>query len=77
MTQTPGFGDVIRTSSRLTSAQLAKREFGRSEIKISGDPTRYHTGDVINQPYTSGDISAIEAMGLAWSGSVNGEIPSG
>ena len=52
-------------------------EFGRSEIKISGDPTRYHTGDIINQPYTSGDISAIEAMGLAWSGSVNGEVPSG
>jgi hypothetical protein len=77
MTQTPGFGDVIRTGSPLTSAQKAKREFGRSPIKISGDPTRYHTGDVSNQPYTSGDISAIEAMGLAWSGSVNGELPSG
>jgi|TARA_E500000318_G_C3542592_1_gene205280 hypothetical protein len=77
MTQTPGFGDVIRTGSQLSSTQLTKREFGKSPIKISGDPTRYHTGDVVNQPYTSGDISAIEAMGLAWSGSVNGEVPSG
>lgn len=77
MTQTPEFGDVIRTSSPPSSFQRARRQFGKSPIKISGEPTIYHAGDVSNQPYTSEDISAIEAMGLAWSGSVNGQIPSG
>ena len=36
MTDAPQFGDVIRSSFVLSSGQVANREFGKSNIKISG-----------------------------------------
>ena len=76
MTDTPQFGDVIRSSFVLSSGQIAKRQFGESEIKVAGTPTRYHPGDLVNLPYSGTELSTIEAMGLAWTASITGGKPA-
>ena len=76
MTDVPQFGDVIRSSFVLSSGQVANRVFGKSDIKISGTPTRYHPGDLVNLPYSGVELSSIEAMGLAWSATVTGGVPA-
>jgi hypothetical protein len=69
------FGDVVDGTFVLSSEQQAIRKYGLSEIKASGIPTVYHGGDVVNLPYSSGEISSIEAIGLAWAAFSSGVAP--
>ncbi len=74
----PRFGDVVETAFRYSQEQDDVRKYGFSDIQVSGRPTVYHAGDVVHLPYASGETSTSEAIGLAWSGYVNGiepEIP--
>ena len=75
MSSTPGFGDIIQTRVDLSEDQLTKREFGRSPVKLSGNPSRYHAGDTVNLPFGSGETSTIGAMGDAWAATVTGGSP--
>lgn len=72
---TPNFGDVVESSFVYSTEQDDVRKYGFSEIQLNGRPTVYHAGDVVHLPYASGEISTIEAIGLAWSGYVNGIGP--
>lgn len=72
---TPNFGDVVESSFIYSTTQDDVRKYGFSEIQVSGRPTVYHAGDVVHLPYASGELSTIEAIGLAWSGYVNGIGP--
>jgi len=76
MSSTPGFGDIIQTRVVLSEEQLTKREFGKSPVKLSGNPSRYHAGDTVNLPFGSGETSTINAMGDAWAASVTGGSPA-
>jgi hypothetical protein len=60
------FGDIVDGTFFLSPEQIDVRQYGFSPIKASGIPTVYHVGDVVNLPYASGEISPMEAMGLAW-----------
>jgi hypothetical protein len=51
------------------------RQYGFSPITASGIPTVYHAGDVVNLPYASGEISPMDAMGLAWGAFSSGIVP--
>lgn len=75
MSSTPGFGDIIQTRVELSEGQLSKREFGKSTVKLSGNPSRYHAGDTVNLPFGSGETSTIGAMGDAWAATVTGGTP--
>ena len=75
MSSTPGFGDIIQTRVELSEGQLTKREFGKSPVKLSGNPARYHAGDTVNLPFGSGETSTIGAMGDAWAATVTGGSP--
>ena len=76
MTDQPQFGDVIRSAYIPSETQQKKREFGRSPVTISGIQTVYHNGDVVFLPFESGQISTIEAMGLAWAANQSGVGPA-
>ena len=69
------FGDIVDGTFFLSPEQVDVRQYGFSPIKASGIPTVYHVGDVINRPYASGEISTIEAIGLAWEAYAVGILP--
>ena len=71
----PNFGDIVDSSFIYSTEQDDVRKYGFSDIQISGRPTIYRPGDVVHLPYVSGELSTIEAVGLAWSGYVNGIPP--
>lgn len=70
------FGEIVDGSFSLSPEQVEERKYGFSEIKISGIPTVYHPGDVVNLPYASGEVSTMEAIGLAWFAFSSGITPS-
>tara|TARA_R100001594_G_scaffold126028_2_gene163142 strand:+ start:337 stop:567 length:231 start_codon:yes stop_codon:yes gene_type:complete len=72
----PNFGDVVDSNFIYSEEQRKKRKFGDSEIQVEGNPATYHAGDVVHMPYTAGETSTIEAIGLAWSGFANGILPA-
>jgi len=72
----PKFGDVVDSNFIYSEEQRKKRKFGDSEIQVEGNPATYHAGDVVHMPYTAGETSTIEAIGLAWSGFANGVLPA-
>jgi hypothetical protein len=72
----PNFGDIVDGTFVLSEEQVDIRKYGLSEIQVSGIPTVYHVGDVINLPYASGEISTMEAIGLAWYAFASGITPS-
>jgi hypothetical protein len=69
------FGDVVSTNFIYSQEQLNERIYGDSEIQYSGIPTVYHAGDVVHLPYQSGEISTMEALGLAWAAFASGIGP--
>lgn len=69
------FGDIVDGTFVLSPEQVEVRKYGFSDIKASGIPTVYHPGDVVNLPYASGEISSIEAVGLAWAAFSSGVRP--
>ena len=69
------FGDITDGTFVLSEEQQAIRKYGFSTIKASGIPTVYHAGDVVNLPYVSGEISTVEAIGLAWAAFSSGVVP--
>lgn len=73
----PNFGDIVDTNFIYSQGQRTKRKFGDSDIQISGNPAVYHAGDVVHLPFTSGERSTIEAIGLAWEAFASGVLPSG
>lgn len=69
------FNEIVDGTFVLSKEQIAIRKYGFSPIKASGTPTVYHPGDVVNLPYTTGEISTIEAVGLAWNAFASGISP--
>jgi len=69
------FGEIVDGTFVLSPEQVESRKYGFSDIKVSGIPTIYHAGDVVNLPYTTGETSTIEAIGLAWSAFSSGIGP--
>jgi len=69
------FGDIIDGTFTLSPEQVEIRKYGKSPIKSEGVPTVYHAGDVVNLPFTSGEISTMEAIGLAWGSFSSGVAP--
>ena len=70
------FGDVVDGTFFLSPEQVLTRKYGYSPIKASGIPTVYHAGDVVNLPYSSGEVSTMEAIGLAWGAFASGVTPA-
>jgi hypothetical protein len=70
------FGDVVDGTFFLSQEQVDTRKYGFSSIKAGGIPTVYHAGDVVNIPYGSGEVSTMEAIGLAWYAFSSGVTPS-
>jgi hypothetical protein len=70
------FGEVIETKYVLSTDQLNASAFGNSPVYYSGSPIVYSPGDVINLPYTSGELSTMEAVGLAWAAYASGIEPT-
>ena len=70
------FGEIVDGTFVLSPEQVETRKYGFSDIKVSGIPTIYHAGDVVNLPYTTGETSTIEAIGLAWSAFSSGIGPA-
>ncbi len=70
------FGDVVETKYVLSEDQLETSAFGNSTVYYSGNPIVYAPGDVINLPYTSGELSTMEAVGLAWAAYASGIEPT-
>lgn len=71
----PAFGDVVQSNFIYSTEQDDIRKYGFSDIQISGRPTIYHAGDVVHLPFTSGEISTAEAIGLAWGAYASGVEP--
>jgi hypothetical protein len=69
------FGDIVDGTFVLSAEQQEVRKYGFSPIEASGTPTVYHPGDVVNIPYASGEISSMEAVGLAWAAFSSGVTP--
>lgn len=69
------FGEITDGTFILSQEQIDARKYGFSPIKASGIPTVYHPGDVVNLPFESGEVSTIEAIGLAWSSFSSGVVP--
>jgi hypothetical protein len=69
------FGDIVDGTFSLSPEQVAVRKYGESTVKLSGVPTVYHAGDVVNLPYASGEISTMEAIGKAWAAFSSGVTP--
>ena len=73
----PNFGDIVQTQYVQSENQIATRAFGFSDIRASGNiPSVYHAGDIVHLPYASGEVSTIEAMGLAWAAYISGVPPA-
>jgi hypothetical protein len=73
----PNFGDIVQTQYVQSPNQIDTRAFGFSDIRASGNiPSVYHAGDIVHLPYTSGEVSTIEAMGLAWAAYISGVPPA-
>ena len=70
------FGEIVDGTFVLSPEQVESRKYGFSDIKVSGIPTIYHAGDGVNLPYTTGETSTIEAIGLAWSAFSSGIRPA-
>ena len=70
------FGDVVETRYVTSEEQLKRSQFGFSPVSFSGNPIVYTPGDVVHLPYASGELSTIEAVGLAWGASASGIGPS-
>jgi len=70
------FGDVVDSNFIYSATQLNTRIYGDSTITYSGSPTVYHVGDVVHLPYVSGEISTMEAVGLAWAAFASGLGPA-
>lgn len=70
------FGEIVDATFTLSPEQVEVRQYGFSTIKFSGTPTVYHPGDVVNIPYSSGEVSTLEAIGLAWSAFASGVGPA-
>jgi hypothetical protein len=45
-------------------------------VSFSGNPIVYTPGDVVHLPYASGELSTIQAVGLAWGAFASGVGPS-
>lgn len=75
MTNTPGFGDIVDSSTPASKEQLEKRQYGFSTISYDGSPTVYKGGDVVYLPYETTEKSTMEAVGLAWAAYAEG-IPA-
>jgi hypothetical protein len=73
--QVADFGDVVETKYVLSAEQLNASAFGNSTVYYSGSPIVYAPGDVVNLPYTSGELSTMEAVGLAWAAYASGIEP--
>ena len=73
----PEFGDIVDTNFIYSDTQRKIRYLGESKIHFNGEPATYHAGDVVHLPYTSGETSTIEAIGLAWGAFSSGVLPSG
>lgn len=69
------FGDVVSTNFIYSQEQRNDRIYGDSAISYSGNPTVYHAGDVVHLPYESGELSTMEAIGLAWAAFASGVTP--
>lgn len=69
------FGDIVDGTFTLSPAQVEVRKYGKSPIKFEGVPTVYHPGDVVNLPFASGEISTMDAIGLAWGSFSSGVVP--
>jgi len=69
------FGEIVDGNFILSAQQQAERKYGFSQIQFNGIPTVYHAADVVNLPYASGEISSIEAIGLAWAAFSSGVVP--
>jgi hypothetical protein len=69
------FGEIVDGTFALSPEQVDVRKYGFSPIKASGIPTVYHPGDVVNLPFASGEISSMEAIGLAWYAFSSGVVP--
>jgi len=70
------FGDIVDGTFVLSKEQVEIRKYGSSPIDARGIPTIYHVGDVVNLPYASGELSTLEAVGLAWGAFSSGVGPS-
>lgn len=70
------FGDITDGTFVLSAEQQDQRKYGFSPIQSSGIPTVYHAGDVVNLPYQSGEVSTVEAIGLAWAAFSSGVTPA-
>lgn len=70
------FGDVVETKYVLSESQLNASAFGNSTVYYSGNPIVYSPGDVVNLPYSSGELSTLEAVGLAWAAYASGIEPA-
>lgn len=71
----PNFGDVVQSTFIYSAEQDDTRKYGFSDIQVSGRPTVYHAGDLVHLPYASGEISTVEAVGLAWAAYASGIPP--
>lgn len=75
MTNTPGFGDVVDTTTPANQEELDRRKYGLSTISYEGSPTVYKPGDVVHLPYDITEKSSMEALGLAWAAFASGIPP--
>lgn len=71
-----GFGEIVDGTFVLSEEQIEIRKYGLSDVTLSGIPTVYHAGDVVNLPYASGEVSTMEAIGLAWGAFASGITPA-
>lgn len=69
------FGEVVDSTYVRSARQDEVRKDGFSPIQFQGNPTVYHAGDVVNLPFVSGEVSSIEAVGLAWAAYASGITP--
>ena len=70
------FGDVVETRYVTSEEQLKRSQLGFSPVSFSGSPIVYTPGDVVHLPYASGELSTLEAVGLAWGAFSSGVGPS-
>lgn len=75
MTNAPGFGDIVDSTTPANKEQLDRRQYGFSTISYDGSPTVYKPGDVVYLPYDITEKSTMEAIGLAWAAYAEGITP--
>ena len=72
----PEFGVVVDSNFIYSEQQISGRIYGDSTVSYEGIPTVYHVGDVVHLPYASGELSTMEAIGLAWAAFASGVNPA-